>query len=391
MGMFDNLKGKADQLKEKASGLVDQHGDKIDKGLDKAGEIVDQKTGGKYTEQIATGKAKAREQLDNLDGQQGRLPAGDAARPDRPGRTDPAGRADRPDRAAQPALSRASPPHHPRAAASWLRPAVASGRREPPPPAPPRAEPFHMPSPSTCREPAPSRNTRARPALGADMQPPRFPRVVDDVTVRLIAAVVLVLAVLALVTHQWWIYAVLALDFTLRAALGPRVSPLAQLVQRAVRPRVRRAEAADGRAAQAVRRGDRRRPDRRRDRPLAAARDRGRHRRGRPGRRHGRLPRAGGRARALRRLPRVRAADAAGGRARGDLPGVRRHQPAPDVGQRRQMSTTARSSVSPASAAAQMRAAPPAKPRETSRSASPSIRSMPTFRSRVRVSITPSV
>lgn len=71
------------------------------------------------------------------------------------------------------------------------------------------------------------------------MQPPRFPRVVDDVTVRLIAAVVLVLAVLALVTHQWWIYAVLALDFTLRAALGPRVSPLAQLVQRAVRPRLR--------------------------------------------------------------------------------------------------------------------------------------------------------
>jgi hypothetical protein len=71
------------------------------------------------------------------------------------------------------------------------------------------------------------------------MQPPRFPRVVDDVTVRLIAAVVLVLAVLALVSHQWWIYAVLALDFTLRAALGPRVSPLAQLVQRAVRPRVR--------------------------------------------------------------------------------------------------------------------------------------------------------
>ena len=111
------------------------------------------------------------------------------------------------------------------------------------------------------------------------MQPPRFPRVVDDVTVRLIAAVVLVLAVLALVTHQWWIYAVLALDFTLRAALGPRVSPLAQLVQRAVRPGAC-AEAADGRAAQALRRGDRRRPDRRRDRPLAAARHPVRHRRG---------------------------------------------------------------------------------------------------------------
>ena len=74
MGMFDNLKGKADQLKEKASGLVDQHGDNIDQGLDKAGEIVDQKTGGKYTDKIATGKTKAREQLDNLDGRKDDFP-----------------------------------------------------------------------------------------------------------------------------------------------------------------------------------------------------------------------------------------------------------------------------------------------------------------------------
>ena len=68
---------------------------------------------------------------------------------------------------------------------------------------------------------------------------PRFPRVVDDVTVRLIAAVVLVLAVTALALDQWWIYAVLAVDFTLRTAFGPKVSPLAQGVQRFVRPRVK--------------------------------------------------------------------------------------------------------------------------------------------------------
>jgi hypothetical protein len=67
---------------------------------------------------------------------------------------------------------------------------------------------------------------------------PRFPRVVDDVTVRLIAAVVLVLAVAALGLHQWWIYAVLAIDFTLRTAFGPRTSPVALGVQRFVRPRV---------------------------------------------------------------------------------------------------------------------------------------------------------
>lgn len=68
---------------------------------------------------------------------------------------------------------------------------------------------------------------------------PRFPRVVDDVTVRLIAGVVLILAVAALALHQWWIYAVLALDFILRTALGPKASPVARGVQRFVRPRVR--------------------------------------------------------------------------------------------------------------------------------------------------------
>ena len=66
----------------------------------------------------------------------------------------------------------------------------------------------------------------------------RFPSLVDDVTVRLIAAGVLVVSVAALATGQWWLYAVLAVDFTLRAGWGPQASPLARLVQRAVRPRV---------------------------------------------------------------------------------------------------------------------------------------------------------
>lgn len=66
----------------------------------------------------------------------------------------------------------------------------------------------------------------------------RFPTVVDDVTVRLVAAVVLVVGLVALLTQQWWLYAVLAVDFSLRAALGPRWSPVARLVLRWVRPRV---------------------------------------------------------------------------------------------------------------------------------------------------------
>ena len=67
---------------------------------------------------------------------------------------------------------------------------------------------------------------------------PRFPRVVDDVTVRLIATVVLVLAIAALSLHQWWIYAVLAVDFILRTTFGPKASPVAIGVLRFVRPRV---------------------------------------------------------------------------------------------------------------------------------------------------------
>jgi Domain of unknown function (DUF4395) len=65
----------------------------------------------------------------------------------------------------------------------------------------------------------------------------RFPSLVDDVTVRVTAGLVLVLGVLALLTGAWWVYAVLAADFVLRAGWGPSVSPLGRLAK-AVRPRV---------------------------------------------------------------------------------------------------------------------------------------------------------
>ena len=66
----------------------------------------------------------------------------------------------------------------------------------------------------------------------------RFPSIVDDVTVRLVAGVVLVLGVTALAAHQWWLYAVLAVDFVLRSGWGPGASPIARLVQTVIRPRV---------------------------------------------------------------------------------------------------------------------------------------------------------
>ena len=46
MGIFD-----------KAKDLLNEHNDKVDQGIDKAAEIIDQKTGGEHTEQIRRGCA----------------------------------------------------------------------------------------------------------------------------------------------------------------------------------------------------------------------------------------------------------------------------------------------------------------------------------------------
>ena len=61
MGMFDNMK-------DKAGDLAQEHSDKVDEGLDKAGEFVNEKTGGEHGDQIDQGKDFARDQLDNLGG-----------------------------------------------------------------------------------------------------------------------------------------------------------------------------------------------------------------------------------------------------------------------------------------------------------------------------------
>lgn len=67
-----------------------------------------------------------------------------------------------------------------------------------------------------------------------------FPRVVDEVTVRLVAAQVLLVTTLAATTGWLWLFGLLAVDFTLRVLLGPR-SPLAQVSLRVLRPLVRAA------------------------------------------------------------------------------------------------------------------------------------------------------
>ncbi len=49
MGIFDKMKD-----------LADQHADNVEEALDKVADVVDEKTGGKYTEQIESGVEKAK-------------------------------------------------------------------------------------------------------------------------------------------------------------------------------------------------------------------------------------------------------------------------------------------------------------------------------------------
>ena len=60
--------GFLDDAKDKISDLVDKHGDQVADGVDKAAHFADEKTGGKYTDKIESGAAKAKDALDSLDG-----------------------------------------------------------------------------------------------------------------------------------------------------------------------------------------------------------------------------------------------------------------------------------------------------------------------------------
>lgn len=63
-----------DKAKAKLTQAVDQHGDKIAEGIDKAGRIANEKTGGKHAEKIDKATGKARDALDSLDGKDDDVP-----------------------------------------------------------------------------------------------------------------------------------------------------------------------------------------------------------------------------------------------------------------------------------------------------------------------------
>lgn len=65
-----------------------------------------------------------------------------------------------------------------------------------------------------------------------------FPDPVNEVSARLVAGGVVVMATTILVSRQWWLLAVLAYGFVARVLTGPTLSPLGQVATRVVTPRL---------------------------------------------------------------------------------------------------------------------------------------------------------
>jgi hypothetical protein len=65
-----------------------------------------------------------------------------------------------------------------------------------------------------------------------------FPNPVNEVSARLVAGAVAILAVIALVGQIEWLVPVLAYGFVARVLTGPTLSPLGQLVTKVITPRL---------------------------------------------------------------------------------------------------------------------------------------------------------
>jgi hypothetical protein len=63
-----------------------------------------------------------------------------------------------------------------------------------------------------------------------------FPNPINEVSARLVATGVVILALATLILDQPWLTAVLAYGFVARVAAGPTLSPLAQIVNRVLIP-----------------------------------------------------------------------------------------------------------------------------------------------------------
>lgn len=59
MGLMDNVKGLIDKGKQ----FAEQNPDKINDAIDKAGDLADEKTGGKYADKVDKAQDAAKKQL----------------------------------------------------------------------------------------------------------------------------------------------------------------------------------------------------------------------------------------------------------------------------------------------------------------------------------------
>jgi hypothetical protein len=66
-----------------------------------------------------------------------------------------------------------------------------------------------------------------------------FPNPVNEVSARLVAGGVVLMALAAIVFDQPWLTAVIAYGFVARVLTGPKLSPLGQLITRVIVPRLR--------------------------------------------------------------------------------------------------------------------------------------------------------
>ncbi len=60
-------------MMDKMKAFLGQHGDQVDKVVEKAGDMVDKKTGGKYADQVDKAQDQARQQAGRW-GEEGRRP-----------------------------------------------------------------------------------------------------------------------------------------------------------------------------------------------------------------------------------------------------------------------------------------------------------------------------
>jgi hypothetical protein len=65
-----------------------------------------------------------------------------------------------------------------------------------------------------------------------------FPNPVNEISARLVAGGVVLLALLTIVSGQLWLTAMIAYGFVARVLTGPTLSPLGQLVTRVITPRL---------------------------------------------------------------------------------------------------------------------------------------------------------